>query len=440
MGGRSPALALGRERPMSSLRSTSFRILGRSSKLLATLTLRDDAGMVSPSLQGIINSLADQLGLPVVLEDANQQLIVYSPHYEISDRIREETIMRRSTAKRVVDWFGPFDIAAQADPFVVPGDPDSDILARLCIPIRYLDAMLGYAWVLLPDGQVDDAGMAASLDARDHLSVAMLAESRTRARESDSLLSLVSPDADTRIQGLIDVEARGAFDPPRQLLVAVCSGPDWDEAAIRGAFWTARWAAAAQHQMRGVTSRDGIALVSIRDGGQSDAITLVRRALTHVTQVRSGRTARLVIGVGGMVAGPDRVHEAYRQARLAARVALRDTGMGPLAWWDRLGVYRILAQLPTQTLADAIDRRIADLAAGQPELARTLECYLQHAGAITTVAEALHIHRTTLYYRLERLRAAGLDVASGTERLTAHTSLAALRLLGRWPEPPAALR
>lgn len=391
--------------------------------------------MGPPSLQGIINGLADQLGLPVVLEDANQQLMVYSPHYDVSDRIREETILRRTTAQRVVDWFGPFDIAGQPDPFVVPGDADAGILPRLCIPIRYLDAILGYAWVLLPDGQVDAAGTAAAIEARDVLSLAMLAESRTRARESDSLLSLVSPDAETRIQGLIDVEARGAFDPPRQLLVAVCSGPDWDEAGIRGAFWTARWAAAPHHQMRGVTARDGIALVSMRAGGEDDAITLVRRALAHVTQARSGRTTRLVIGVGGLVGRPDRVHEAYRQARLAARVALRDTGTGPLAWWDRLGVYRILAQLPTQTLAEAVDPRVDALAVRQPEIARTLECYLEHAGAITAVAEALHIHRTTLYYRLERLRAAGLDVASGTERLTAHTGMAALRLLGRWPPP-----
>lgn len=389
--------------------------------------------VVAPSLQGIINGLADQLGLPVVLEDVNQQLMVYSPHYEISDRIREETILRRSTAQRVVDWFGPFDIASHTDPFVVPGDPVAQIMSRLCVPVRYLDAMLGYAWVLLPDGAIDDAGLAAVLEARDHLSGAMLAESRTRARESDSLLSLVSPDVDARTQGLIDIEARGAFDRPRELLVAVCSGPDWDDAGVRGAFWTARWAAAPQHQMRGVTGRDGIALVSFRQGGVAEVMPLISRALTHVTQAISRQAARLVIGVGAVVSGPDQVHEAYRQARLAARVALRDTGTGPLATWDGLGVYRILAQLPTQTLAGAVDPRVTALVDASPELARTLERYLEHSGAITTVAESLHIHRTTLYYRLDRLRDAGLDLASGVDRLTAHASLAALRLLDRWP-------
>lgn len=396
---------------------------------------------MAPSLQGIVNGLADAIGLPVVLEDANQQLVVYSPHYDITDRIREETILRRSTEQRVVDWFSPFTIASHRDPIVIPGDPQQEILARLCVPVRYLDAVLGYVWVLLPDGVVGEEAMAASLEARDHLSGAMLAESRIRARESESLLSLVASDADTRIQGLIDVEARGVFQPPRVLLVAVCSGPDWEDAGLRGAFWTAGWAAEPQHQMRAVTSRDGIALISQRAGAESEAAPVIGRALSHVTQARSGGAPRLVVGIGATVVGPDRVHEAYRQARLAARVALHDTGTGPVAWWDRLGVYRILGQLPTQTLADAVDPRIARLVVGDPELARTLECYLEHAGAITAVANVLHIHRTTLYYRLERLRDAGIEPVSGADRMASHTSLSALRLLGEWPAPgPQATR
>src|SRR5690606_5583289 len=114
-------------------------------------------------------------------------------------------------------------------------------------------------------------------------------------------------------------------------------------------------------------------------------------------------------------------------------VALHDTGMGPVAWWDRLGVYRVLSQLPTQTLAEAVDPRITAVVDRNPELARTLECYLEHSGAITAVAEALHVHRTTLYYRLDRLRDAGLDPMSGVDRMSAHVGLSALRLLGRWP-------
>ncbi|MGI9018106.1 MAG: PucR family transcriptional regulator [Euzebya sp.] len=387
--------------------------------------------MLTPSIQGIVNGLADRLGLPVVLEDANQQLVAYSPHYDLMDRVREETILRRTTTQGVVDIFEAFDIVSQTLPTVIPANMAEGRLARLCIPIRYLDAVLGYAWVLLREEGVDADAFATAVQAQEQLGLTMLAESRVRARESDSLLSLISSDTDSRVQGLIDVESRGGFEAPRRLVVVVCSGPAWHDAGVRGSFWTAAWAPEAQYQLRGVTAREGVALISIRTTPGEEVGGMLTRALRHVSHHRED--AALVIGVGGVVDTPDESHESYRQARLAARVALRDTGVAPVAWWDQLGVYRFLTQLPMQTLAASVDPRVASLVAGHPSFAETLECYLQESGAIGVVAKSLHIHRTTLYYRLDRVRSMGIQPNSGEDRTAVMTSLAALRLLGRWP-------
>ncbi len=386
--------------------------------------------MLGPSLQGIVNGLADRLGLPVVLEDANQQLLVYSPHYDITDRVREETILRRATTQRIVDMFGSYQLASREDPFVVAGDSTAGTLPRLCVPVRYLDAVLGYAWVLLPSGVADADTLAAAAEAGDQLSLVLLADSRVRALESDSLLSLVSSDADSRVQGLMDVEARGGFEAPRRLTVVVVTGSGWDDVGVRGSFWTAAWSPEPRYQLRGLTSREGVALISVRDELDEEHEGLLGRALQHVR--RQSPHGRLVIGVGSTVPTPDRAHESYRQARLAARVALRPTRVGAVAWWDRLGVYRFLSQLPVQTLIDGVDPRMASLVEQHPIYAGTLETFLDHGGAIASVAEGLHIHRTTLYYRLDRIRDLGLDPSSGADRLTITTSFAALRLLGAW--------
>lgn len=387
--------------------------------------------MQPPSFHSIINALADRLGLPIVLEDADQQLIAYSPHYDITDHIREQTILRRTTSQVAADVFKRHNLAEQTDPFVVPADPDAGALARLCIPVRYLDGVLGYAWVLLPSETVDPAALQLAREAQEQLPLAMLAESRVRARESESVLSLVSPDTETRVSGLTDMESRGGFDPPRQLVVVVCSGPSWDDVGIRGTFWTAAWAPDTSQQLRGVTAREGVAVISVRPGPNEEMAPVLERALNHVGQ--QSKDAKLVLGVGGRVATPDEAHESYRQARLAARVALRPTGVGPVAWWDRLGVYRFLSQLPMQTLAAAVDPRMQRLVSEHPIFTATLECYLANTGAIGVVAETLHVHRTTLYYRLDRIRSLGLDPTDGTDRITAVSSLAALRLMGRWP-------
>ena len=389
--------------------------------------------MFSPTLQDIVNGVAERLALPVVLEDVNQQLLAYSAHHSISDRIREETILRRSTSQQVVDHFSQYRLPERAAPFVVAADPAIDMLARLCIPVRHLDVPLGYAWVLLSDDAVSAETLAVAAEAQEQLSLAMLTESRIRARESDNLMALVSTDPDTRVPGLIDVEARGGFEPPRRLVVVVCSGPAWEDAAIRGSFWSAGWASEPRYQLRGVSAGEGVSLVSVRGDPRSELDVQLSRALAHVRQPRPESGGGLVVGVGGGVDTPDEAHESYRQARLAARVALRDPRRGPVAWWDGLGMYRFLAQLPLRTLADAVDPRLAALAQGHPGLVETLECYLQHAGAISAVSEALHIHRTTLYYRLDRIRDHGLDPQLADDRAAAEAGLAAMRLLGRWP-------
>ncbi|MGW3464972.1 helix-turn-helix domain-containing protein, partial [Streptomyces olivaceoviridis] len=60
----------------------------------------------------------------------------------------------------------------------------------------------------------------------------------------------------------------------------------------------------------------------------------------------------------------------------------------------------------------------------------TLRCFLEHAGSIPRTAEALQIHRTSLYYRLRQIQEfTGLDLDSGGDRLVLHLGLRTLELL-----------
>ncbi len=388
--------------------------------------------MDTPSQEAIVNSLAQKTGLPVVLEDAAQQLIAYSPHYELTDQIRRDTIMHRTTTKDVVDYFGPWQLQAREGPFIVPGKPDEAILPRLCIPIRHHDVTLGFAWALLPEPHVTEQQMAAAKEAAEALALTMLAESRVRANETETVLSLLSYDDETRILGLTDAETRGIFDSGRRCGVIVCVGPHWEDPAVRMSFWSATWVPSPRDQLRAVTPREGIAVVAT-DEFTSASRDLFQRARERVTRAGKGADKQLVIGVSSLVAGPGEAHRAYREARLAARVAARAGGDRKVLLWEDLGVYRILTQMPHEVLADAVDPRLRSLVDDAPDLAATVECYLDHAGAISSVADALHVHRTTLYYRLDRVNRYGIDLGRGDDRLAVHAGLRALRILGEWP-------
>ncbi|MFD2793315.1 PucR family transcriptional regulator [Promicromonospora vindobonensis] len=78
---------------------------------------------------------------------------------------------------------------------------------------------------------------------------------------------------------------------------------------------------------------------------------------------------------------------------------------------------------------------LLDLPEAAP-LLRTLETYLELAGSAQATAEALHLHRTSLYYRLQRVeQLAGTDLKDGTERLALHLALKVARAAGRLVGP-----
>ena len=62
----------------------------------------------------------------------------------------------------------------------------------------------------------------------------------------------------------------------------------------------------------------------------------------------------------------------------------------------------------------------------------TLETFLDNAGDVQRTASELFVHRTTLYYRLQRIEElTGADLADGNARLALHLGLKLARLNGR---------
>jgi DNA-binding PucR family transcriptional regulator len=101
-------------------------------------------------------------------------------------------------------------------------------------------------------------------------------------------------------------------------------------------------------------------------------------------------------------------------------------------FWDELGAYASLLRIPQggrarHALPSELLRLLAIDSDGQ--LTSTIHAYLDHGGSSSEAAEALHIHRTTLYYRLGRVQElAGLDLADGRTRLALHVGLELLRV------------
>ncbi|MCZ0209008.1 helix-turn-helix domain-containing protein, partial [Streptomyces sp. UMAF16] len=132
-------------------------------------------------------------------------------------------------------------------------------------------------------------------------------------------------------------------------------------------------------------------------------------------------------GIGEPGAGLAELGTMWQQAFDAARAALAEPRLGPVAQWARIGAYRLLTALPPETARDRVIGSL--LSPAHAELARTAEVYLDCAGQAGRTASELSIHRQTLYYRLSRVeQLTGLDLDDGEDRLLLHMALKRARL------------
>ena len=124
----------------------------------------------------------------------------------------------------------------------------------------------------------------------------------------------------------------------------------------------------------------------------------------------------------------------------AARGSRLIPGFGRVVGWESLGAYAFLLQLPDAAFGSTLQpESVARLLRHEkaPRLVETLRTYLDAGGSVPRTAETLHLHRTSLYYRLEQIREiTGLDIDDGRNRLLLHLSLLLADLKPPTASPP----
>lgn len=168
-------------------------------------------------------------------------------------------------------------------------------------------------------------------------------------------------------------------------------------------------------------SRRSDAMLAVVAGDQ-DLGGLYARLSTAVSSTRG------TIGVGGRHLAEDLGH-SFAEASRALHIRAESHRPHGMSNHDDLGLLRIL-----DTSSDGVElRRFVDEWLGalvehdehhRSELVRTLGAYLDSGGNYDRTADALIIHRSTLRYRLGRIReVSGLDVADPDTRLNLHIAI-----------------
>jgi sugar diacid utilization regulator len=128
--------------------------------------------------------------------------------------------------------------------------------------------------------------------------------------------------------------------------------------------------------------------------------------LAIVAELGGGRCR---IGVGDACTQPSQLARSLREARLALRLQKASTAAERTSLFADLDVLRMLASVADLGDVEEFARKwLGTLAAyderKHTELVKTLTQYLQHGGGYEATSRALSVHRSTLKYRLQRIR------------------------------------
>jgi sugar diacid utilization regulator len=165
--------------------------------------------------------------------------------------------------------------------------------------------------------------------------------------------------------------------------------------------------------------------VDARPGTESpDAASKALAEYAHTLEHELARRIRhpVAIGYGRPVRGAEKIMDSYREARLALGLHHR-LGMTESCGFQELRVYAILSELAASPQALAFTADILGPLRAQRHAGADLEqavmTYIDAGGNLNAAARALHIHRNTMLYKLERAsRALQLDLRQAEHQFT----------------------
>ncbi|MFJ8197012.1 PucR family transcriptional regulator [Streptomyces sp. NPDC096152] len=325
---------------------------------------------------------------------------------------------------RLRSWTGPSRPVPYPEPDPVRQDEMLHAVARQAGPVRIRDRLIT---LIRPHGEI--LGVLALVDtwdeADEHTVLALEHAAASLAPELTHLRNLAEVElrlhrelVDDLLAGTDEASAYArseavGHDLHRSHYVVVVQ---WSNRTADDSFAQTVGRAASAVGMRSLLTRRSDHVVLVTD--DRPHARALYEALARETGTRSG-----MIGVSDPCDSLDDIPHGYQEAQRALEVRRHSRERYGTAFFDELGLYRILGpgndyrELETfvhEWLGQLIDYDSQHHAAMVETLSRYFDC----GGNYDETAESLAIHRSTLRYRLQRIRdISGNDLANVEDRL-----------------------
>jgi hypothetical protein len=358
--------------------------------------------------QGIADALYDLTALPVGLEDRFGNLRCWAGPGQPHPYPKQTTDQRELLLHELAAQNGPARIGGRVFTLVQPRaeilgvlvlqDPDNTVTEDILFALHYGTTVL-------------------ALELSHERNLAEIELNLRRELVDDLLAGTDRDGAYARADAL-------GHDLRRPHYVVVVQTAGGAESALA----TAAGRAATALRLNHLQGRHGGLVVLLTDGRPDP------RALHHAISEGLERTTS-VIGIGTRCEVPDDLPQSFIEARRALNIQLRSANPEGAAAFDELGFYRLIDAAHDGGTVEAFVREwlgtLLDYDESRnSELVLTLSDYLECGGNYDESAAALHIHRSTLRYRLARIaELTGYDLRKVDTRFNLHAATRAWRFL-----------
>ncbi len=381
--------------------------------------------------QDLAEMLAELVGHSISIENDNFEAIANKNIAEV-DSARRYTILHGRTNPQLIEAleveYLP-RIRESLRPVQLPVMPELGLeMERLLAPIVVHGEIYGYMWIIADVHALSPIDMMAIEIGATVAALLMLYQETLQTAEASlkgSLMAQLIEGNGGRQTILSDQSLRYGVDlrlPWRLLLVSIQNGQP--PTATR-----------AYRAINQVLSQNEAHAVAAQFAGQVVILVQADQAVETIAGALMERLVQgsddVIIGISSAFEGADQVSTAHQQGNEVLEIGQRINSDQSIFWFDELGyihtLYHAGAASLTQNAQVPILRQL--LEERQADLFKTLETYLDAGGNSVQTADALHIHRSTLNYRLTRIREiCDVDLSSPSTRLNLQIALKLMRL------------
>ena len=375
--------------------------------------------------------LADLIGHSISIEDERFEAIANKNIAEV-DSARRYTIIHGRTNPKLIealeDTYLP-KIRETLRPVYLPIIADVGLeMERLLAPIVVHGEIYGYMWIIADVHALSQVDMMAIEVGSTVAALLMLYQESVQTAEASlkgSLITQLIEGGADRETIVTDQSLRYGVDlrePYVMMMVEVDNSQP-------------RYVTRLYHSINQILTHNKIHAVAGQFAGRVVILIQANQDLDMLAETLTDRlnngNGEARIGISMTFQDASNVHQAHQQCIEVLEITRRLNATSPIQHFAGLGYLHTLFhagidslhQNPyTPILRDLLNEKQADLF-------NTLEAYLDEGGNSVQTADILHIHRSTLNYRLTRIKEiCNVDLSSPMTRINLQIALKLMRL------------